>query len=202
MQHFSEHAWADWVRGVATPGTTAALQAHIASSCPECNGAMNLWSEVGSLARAESSYAPPENLVRLVKLEFACKHAPEAECTPGSLIYDSWINPLPIGIRGAAVSTRQVLYEAEGLTIDLRFEHKPHSNTVHASGQILSKDAPLCWVSDAAIVLWNDKGRMVASTDTNRHGEFQFEFEVQDQLRLSIATVGRKTLRIPLGNLT
>jgi len=38
-------------------------------------------------------------------------------------------------------------------------------------------------------------------TVANDYGEFQFEFEHEDQLRISIITANRKTLRIALGNL-
>jgi hypothetical protein len=42
---------------------------------------------------------------------------------------------------------------------------------------------------------------VVSIVEANGYGEFQLEFQPQDQLRLSIAAVGRKTLRIPLGNM-
>lgn len=202
MPHFSEQQWADWVRGVAVSETTSAAQAHIANSCPDCKSALDLWKRVGDLASAEQNYLPPENLVRLVKLEFALRPSSQEEGMLAGMLYDSIAQPLPVGIRGAAAGIRQVLYEAEGLTIDLRLDHKPNSNTIHASGQVLSKDVPLCWVHEATIVLWDDKGQMVTTTESNHHGEFQFEFEAQDQLRITIASAGRKTLRIALGNLT
>lgn len=200
MSHFSEQQWADWVRGVAVAENTA-VQAHIASNCRDCKSALDFWRRIGDLASAEASYAPPENLVRRLKLEFAHQH-PSEENMLASMVYDSLRQPLPVGIRGAALGMRQVLYEAEGLTIDLRLEQKHNSNSIHASGQVLSKDVPLCWVNEAAIVLWNEKGQMVTTTETNHHGEFQFEFQAEDQLRLTIASQGRKTLRISLGNLT
>jgi hypothetical protein len=202
MPHFTEQQWADWVRGVAVSETTSAVQVHIANSCPDCNRAFELWKHVGDLASAEQSYIPPENLVRQVKLEFTLRHSPQEEGTLAGMIYDSLAQPLPVGIRGAALAMRQVLYEAEGLTVDLRLEREPNSNQIHASGQALSKEVPLCWVADAAIVLWNDKGQMVTTTESNHHGEFQLKFEAEDQLRLTIASAGRKTLRISLGNLT
>ena len=202
MPHFSEQQWADWVRGVAVSETALAVQGHIANNCPDCKSPFHVWKQVGDLARAEQTYEPPENLVRMVKLEFALQHSPREEGVPAGMIYDSLSQPQPVGIRGAALGMRQILYEAEGLTIDLRLEQKPNSNKVHACGQVLSKDVPLRWVNEAAIVLWDDKGQMVTTTESNHHGEFQFEFEAQDQLRLTIASMGRKTLRISLGNLT
>lgn len=199
MQHFSEQVWADYVRGIALPDAMRKVEAHVASGCPECSSDSGLWSRLGRLASNDKNYAPADGLVRLVKLEFAGKGVAPAE-EWASLIFDSLNQPLPIGIRCGVFGARQVLYEAEGLTIDLRFEHKTNSNTVHVSGQILSTDAPRCWVAGATVVLWNDQGRMVTTTESSHYGEFQLEFEAQDNLRVSIASVGRKTLRIPLGS--
>ena len=106
------------------------------------------------------------------------------------------------GLRAARAATRQVIYEAEGLTVDLRSERKQQGNMVSACGQVLDKEAPLCWLNNAAILLCTHEGRMVTwKTETNEYGEFQFEFEPQEQLRISVVTIGRRTLRIALGNL-
>jgi hypothetical protein len=202
MAHFSEQTWADFVRGVGACETTEEMQGHLASGCPECKTAIAFWGRLASLAAKEGDYAPPENLVRLVKSQFAGKQAVEPEgWMIASMLFDSATQPLLMGVRSGVASTRQVVYEAEGLTVDLRFERKQHSNTISAAGQVLDKESPLCWLGNAAIVLWTDKGQMVTKTVANDYGEFQFEFEHQDQLRISIITASRRTLRIALGNL-
>jgi hypothetical protein len=83
----------------------------------------------------------------------------------------------------------------------MRFERNHQRNLISASGQVLDKEAPLSWLGNAAIVLWTNQGRMVTKTETNGCGEFQLEFAPQDQLRLSVITEGRRTLRIVLGSL-
>jgi hypothetical protein len=202
MAHFSEQTWADFVRGVGASGATLEVQEHLESRCPECKNNFAAWDRVAQLATRESNYAPPENLVRLVKLQFAHRQSAEPEVgLIASMIFDSATQPLLMGVRSGTASTRQIVYEAEGLTVDLRLERKPHSSTFSAAGQVLDKDAPLSWLGNAAIVLWNEKGHMLTKTVANDYGEFQFEFEHEDQLRISIITANRKTLRIALGNL-
>jgi hypothetical protein len=202
MEHFSEEMWADFVRGVSLPATRQALETHLASECAECTNAADFWRRIEDFTAKEGGYAPPENSVHSVKAEFASKQAVEPEgWTIARLIFDNTAVPLPMGVRSGAVSTRQVVYEAEGLTVDLRFERKACSNTISASGQVLDKQAQPSGLEDASVVLWTDTGRMITTTKANDHGEFQFEFEAQDHLRLSIVTAGRKTLRIPLGKL-
>jgi hypothetical protein len=202
MAHFSEQTWTDFVRGVCVSGTAQEMQDHLESSCPECKRASAVWGRIEQLAAKESNYAPPENLVRLVKLQFAYTQSADPEIgVLASMIFDSTAQPLPMGVRSGSTGTRQILYEAEGLMVDLRLERKPHSSTFSAAGQVLDKDAPLTWLGNAAIVLWNDKGQMLTKTIANDYGEFQFEFEHDDQLRISIITANRKTVRIALGNL-
>ncbi|HWY55286.1 MAG TPA: hypothetical protein VNZ03_12530 [Terriglobales bacterium] len=202
MTHFSEQVWADFVRGVGASETAQEVKEHLGSSCPECETTLAVWGRIAQLAARESAYATPENLVRLVKLQFADQQSSQREAgLIGSMIFDSATQPLPMGVRSGSASTRQIVYEAEGLTVDLRLERKPHSSTFSAAGQVLDKDAPLSWLGNAAIVLWNDKGHMLMKTVANDYGEFQFEFEHEDQLRISIITANRKTLRIALGNL-
>jgi len=202
MEHFPDQTWADFVRGAGLCANAQDIEAHLANRCPECKTAFDLWRGLGAFAAKESEYTPPPDLVRMVKLEFASQYPAEpAGWTFAGMVFDSMNQPLPAGIRSAAASTRQVVYEGEGLTVDVRFERKPHSNRISAAGQVLDKQVPLRWLGNAAVVIWTDGGQMLATTEANDFGEFQFEFESHDQLRISIATEGRRTLRIPLGNL-
>jgi hypothetical protein len=202
MSHFSEQAWADFVRGVDTSGAKSELQAHIASACAECKSTFDLWGRVVRLTAKENEYAPPDNLVRLVKLALPTAEATDPQSwTIASLLFDSASAPLPAGIRGGAASTRQFVYEGQGLTVDVRFERRQHSNMVWASGQVLDKHVPLRWLGKAAVVLRNDRGQVLTKTEAGKYGEFQFEFEPEDHLRISIATADHRTLHITLGNL-
>jgi hypothetical protein len=202
MSHFSEQVWADVARGLFAHGNQREVSAHLAAGCPECKSALDLWERVIRLAKKENDFSPPENLVRMVKSEFFSSEAAEAQDWPlASLLFDSSSAPLPVGIRSGSASTRQLVYEGEGLTVDVRFERRPHSNKISASGQVLDKEIPLRWLGKAAIVLWNDRGQMLAKTEAGEYGEFQFEFEPQEQLRISIATIDRRTVRIALGDM-
>lgn len=201
MEHISEQTWVDVVRGVSSLATAQEIGTHL-ETCSKCRTTLQFWGDIRNLTANENHCAPPENLVRLLKLEFASQQSQPETSAIANLIFDSAAHALPASVRGGAVTTRQFVYEAEGLTVDLRFERVPHSSTISASGQVLDRQAPLCWMGNATIVLWTDKGRMLTTAEANEYGEFQFEFEANDQLRISIATEGRRTLRIPLGNLS
>jgi len=202
MSHFAEQTWADFVRGMAGHGTKPEIEAHLLSACPECKSDFEMWDRVARFASQEISYTVPDGLVYAVTAGFANPVAAEPNTwNLACLLFDSAAVALPAGIRSGNASTRQFVYEGEGLTVDLRFERNPDSNMISASGQVLDKAVPLRWLGRAAIVLSNDKGQLVSKAEAGEYGEFQFEFVPQDQLRMSIATSDRRTLRIALGNL-
>ena len=69
MPHFSEEDWADFVRGIAVSTVKREMETHLASTCRECNSALDLWGSVVRLAAKENYCAPPDNLIRLVKVQ-------------------------------------------------------------------------------------------------------------------------------------
>ena len=202
MNHFSEHAWADFTRGAATSADVAEIAQHILAGCIECRGTRDFWGRIRSFASQETLFTPPNNSLRQVKLEFGLRHEFESEnWVLGKLVFDSFSQPLPAGVRSTAALSRQMVYEAEGLTVDLRFGWEPRSHRVSVVGQMLDNLAPQALMPGASVVLWTEEGHLVANAEANEFGEFELEFEAQSDLRLS-ARAGRRTVRIPLANMT
>jgi hypothetical protein len=207
MQHFSEQPWADFVRGISGPGASRDIKAHLASGCLKCKTAHDVWNRVERLASEEGTYAPPENLVRLVKLGFTTKPdfagnpaQPSPAWAMANLVFDSFAQPLMAGARSGALNVWQVIYEAEGLTVDLRFGRRAQSNAVHLVGQVFDKQEVRALQNNATVELSTDQDRMVATTDVSTLGEFHIEFEATEHLWLSVKAAGRTPVRIPLTN--
>jgi hypothetical protein len=201
MQHFSEQPWADFVRGISGPEVGKDIKAHLGSGCLKCKTAHDAWSRVERLATKEGAYAPPENLVRLVKSGFASRDAqPLRTWTLANLVFDSFAQPLMAGVRSGALNVWQVIYEAEGLTVDLRFGRRAQSKAVHLVGQVFDKQEVRALQNNATVELSTEQDRMVATTDVSTLGEFHIEFEATEHLWLSVKAVGRNPVRIPLTN--
>lgn len=200
MRHFSEERWADFVRGVSAPEIGSDIRKHLDTGCLKCQTALDAWSPVRRFATEESAYAPPENLVRLVKLGFASQRAKRPrKWTLASLVFDSFSQPLPVGVRSGTLDVWQVVYEAEGLTVDLRFGPRAHPKRMHLVGQVLDKQKVRA-SQTATIELSTEQGQLVGTASVNASGEFQVEFEAQDHLWLSIKSEDRNIVRIPLTN--
>lgn len=205
MQHYSQKVLIDFVRGVPSFGKSseeqervlAGLQSHFAGGCRSCTTTLHFWKQVANLAAAENGYVAPENLVRMVKLEFAATQRHPADGVEGRMVFDTWQQPALAGVRSVAAVARQMVYEADGYIVDLRLDRRPHSHTAHLIGQVLDSTSTEKSLGALPVTLCTDKDALLAESKTNSLGEFHLEFTAQHDLQLSIWTHG-KPIRIVL----
>jgi len=202
MEHFSEQPWVDFVRGVGAAEVGRDIRTHLDASCPKCKTTLEAWSRVRKMATDEAVFTPPENLVRQVKLGFAGRAAAQQprKWTLANLIFDSLAQPLLAGVRSGELNMWQVIYEAEGLTVDLSFGRRSKAKRVHLVGQVLDKREVRPW-RNVTIDLTTEKDQLLGTTAANASGEFQMEFEAKEFLWLLIKAESHNTVWIPLTNL-
>lgn len=139
--------------------------------------------------------------MRLVKLGFASKSAQQPRTwTLASLVFDSFAQPLPAGVRSGALRVWQVIYEAEGLTVDLHFGRRAESKDVHIVGQVFDRQAVQALQGNATVELATECEQLLATAPVTNQGEFHLEFAAKDHLWLSVKSTGRNTVRIPLAS--
>jgi hypothetical protein len=193
LKHFSDEAWADLVRDMTEPTTRATMKKHI-SGCGKCETALHVWQSVLSIAKSESTFTPPDDLVRVSKSQFA---ATVSGVRHGlRLLFDSNLQPVTAGVRGS-VSARQFLYETDDYYIDLRLEPRRDSESACVVGQVLNRagsDRP----PHAVPVRLHSGTSRLAETVTNQFGEFQIEFEANSNLCLSIGHPQADEIILPL----
>ena len=199
--HFEDTVWVDLVRGTIDAATRSEVEKHLQSGCAECQSDMAVWQLLQTSANQDRNFQPPADLVRLVKQEFEIQNPKkEKETWIASLIFDSFTQAAPAGIRSAAAAannSRQLLYEANGVTIDMRFEFQPPQRLL-VVGQVLeNKNA---YPMPIPLVLFNDQGAAVLETETTEFGEFQFECDIRERLRLSLELTTTKRIQVPLGD--
>ena len=201
MEHFSQQAFADLVRGIDAP-VHAELRPHLANQCPQCVETFKMWSRLQAIAAREKAYEAPADSVRIAKLEFAARAQGEGEII-ANVVFDSVLQPALAGVRSAGTAAaRQVVYEAEGMMVDLRFDQRPGSKCISLIGQVLDPKGARKSLAHAPVMLWTEKGMVVTETKTNGFGEFQLEFEALGGMRLSIQSFGGNVIRIPLASLS
>ncbi|MFB3815432.1 MAG: hypothetical protein ACE14L_15115 [Terriglobales bacterium] len=117
------------------------------------------------------------------------------------LVYDSFREPLPAGVRSQQRLSRQALYEAGGFCVDLRLEHEPRGSLVTLVGQVANRKQPGHAVAHVPVVLMAGK-QIVGRAFSNSFGEFQMEYAPKGQLRLHIPVVsGRNWIEVRLNDL-
>jgi hypothetical protein len=201
--HFAQEDWADLARGVKE-GKSNAMGNHLAAGCDKCRKSLELWARVADLGGKESSYEPPENVVRSVKGYFAI-HKP-AKVPAGTkiarLFFDSLISPMPVGVRAMAARTgpaaRHFLYGEGACFVDLRIESQAGSNRVFVVGQVLHSaeqvDSPFRGIP----VTLNSGKKALAETVTNDFGEFDLEYEARKEVVLLVKVPEQDTIGVPL----
>jgi hypothetical protein len=116
----------------------------------------DLWPRLGSMVY------PPRGLRRVT--------------TVARLVLDTFLQPLPAGIRNSQTDIRQLVYETQDLTVDVAFERGPDSNCTTLLGQIISTNEPKIPMNGVTVVLKSRRTPLGARM-TNEAGEFAFEFQ-------------------------
>jgi len=199
VEHIAEPAWADFVRGRSTPQAKSAIESHLASGCTTCLSAAALWKSFMEVAAKEQDYAPPAQAVRLVEAHFAA--AKLAAPTPrplASLVFDSFARPLPAGVRSGSAMARQLVYEAEGLTIDLRIDKHANSKALSIVGQVLDARTLRLAPEAVPVALLDRHGEPLQRTATSNFGEFHLEVAAEAEMQLAIEVDAERTVCIAL----
>jgi len=197
MKHFTIWDWADFARGVGDHRLRGAMQAHLNSGCPRCDRTVQTLRGINAVARGETAYEPPERAMRYARALYSL-HRPEKTGFArliGRLVHDSALAPMPAGMRSElqADAPRHLLYEAAGYYLDVQVEQQPESGRVSLVGQIAARNNPEANTANLPVWLL-DKSSLVASTVSNRFGEFQIEGVPARNLllRVPLPDVGRR----------
>lgn len=105
------------------------------------------------------------------------------------LIFDSFLEPVPAGIRNSQPAVHRVLYEAESLMADLTLEPQTDSRRVSLVGQVLDPARRQLQPASVPVVLHSQTG-LIGVAKTNDFGEFHFDFDSEPGVTLEIGISG------------
>jgi len=141
----------DCLQGRLPADDRSAVLAHLSSGCPGCRENHGWLEEVLRLASEDKSFEYPEETIQQVVSYFKTRPAassPSLRQFFARLIFDSFTPFQMADVRSdlassPAVAGRQMLFQAEGYDIDLRFEQADDSADEELIGQVLSgKQSP------------------------------------------------------------
>ena len=197
MRHFDTWQWADYSRGVDSGIDRAAMQAHL-ESCTRCRRTVGILRGVAAMAAAEPANTPPRDVVRIAKAIYT---PPPSERLLARLVFDSFLAPLPAGVRTQDRQTRQAVYEAGSYCVDVRVEHQPRRGKTTLVGQLADRDHPGASAADVSVLL-KTKQKTIASAPCDQFGEFYLEYRPAPALRLDVCLgESGRVLELPLSEL-
>ena len=188
MRHIPQESLAEFIRQTLPPTEAGRVQQHLAE-CRECTDLAGLFREVVRIGANESAYEPPSGIVRWAKAYFEDQQ--RAAVQPKGvfeLLFDSLGQPAIAGARASVASARQLLYRVGTVYVDMRVDSEVNSERAALVGQMLDSARPGHPVSGVPVILLDGR-KNVASAISNNNGEFQIEFMIKNNLRLSV-TVG------------
>ena len=186
MKHFDISEWTDFARGVAP--NPAAMEGHVLAGCLRCRSTLDLVTRIVASTRADSGYAPPEHLVRWAKAISALQSPRRSllsRLVP-RLVYDSFRDPVLVGLRAEDRVSHHTLYEAGDFYLDLRLEQEKGSPLVTLVGQLTNRKEPDSPLAEGPVLLMGRKD-IVAHAIYNKFGEFQMDYPPARHLRLCVA---------------
>lgn len=203
-RHLSLEDAVDFVRGLASGERLREMLRHLAGGCAECQQLVDSWRSVAAgMRRDDVEYEPPAHLIRMARAAFAVEK-PRGEfaraAETAKLVFDSRFAALPVGVRhiaSGATEGRKLLFETNELIFDVQVQPAAEPAKTVVIGQVvrplLSKDGEL----SVTAVLLSSREQPIASTTTNRFGEFQLEFDNAAVLSLTVDVNGAAIV-IPL----
>lgn len=183
MSHFATQDWLEFVNRGASPEKQTAMQCHLDSGCESCQKTAGWWQRLlhaASAVMGDSSLAG----ARGSNLDLV------------EMLFDSFTQPAPAGVRAGFGATRQLLYRAGPYQVDLHIQEISGSNGLAVTGQLLDL-RPETDGTGIPVAMSNGRGQVVRTT-TNEFGEFLGEIPHNGELEISLLGPGERSLVISL----
>jgi hypothetical protein len=189
VTHFDITQWSDFTRGIGEQAVLAAMEQHLDKGCGKCQHTAATMNSVSSTAMREKEFPVPANVVHFARSIFVLQMPEKVNLLPriaARLLYDSFRDPLPAGLRSQHHLSRQTLYEAGQYHVDLKLDHERGARNISLVGQIVDQQDPGKTCGGVPIFLLSGRNEIVAKSISNRQGEFRMEYEPKKDLHLVV----------------
>jgi len=162
------------------------MEEHLSSGCQACGGAVRQLRKLVAVADAEARYKVPSYAVDYAKSIYPLQQPAKVHIIAHihtRLIYDSFREPLPAGIRGQGRIVRHSCYEAGDHTLELRQEIERGCSRVTLVGQITNQKEPGKQLPRVTVTLVSGK-EIIARAASNEFGEFLVAYEPKAHMKL------------------
>src|SRR3989441_2870094 len=155
------------------------MERHLASGCRKCRRTAELLSKLAAAARNDSRVQVPQYALRCAQAIFVLQQPERVQILPRipvRLLYDSFREPLPAGVRTQQRLSRQALYQAGDYSLDLQLDKERGSPRVALVGQIQNHKQPGKRLGGMPVLLLSGK-QILAQAGSTSLGGFQKEYK-------------------------
>jgi hypothetical protein len=155
------------------------LEAHVSEGCAACERGLAFAQQLAGATRRDRAATPPAEVQQRARAMFRAVRQPEVSPLAGlaqaaRLVFDSCLQPLPVGVRGALRLDRHLVFAERELLLDMHIEPLEDPAAQSITGQVQGKNVNQEQLSGLPVLLL-EGGRVVMGTHTNRQGEFLFQ---------------------------
>jgi hypothetical protein len=197
--HFTDELWSDYVRGLAPERESTAIEQHLRDACEACDRSFQFWQMVTEHASREADYEPGAGVVRLMQSGFRDwwrRYVLPTHARIARTIFDSFLEPLPSGVRGGSPQPRRLRQRSGNWIVDLQLAPEA-GRRMSLAGQVLKSGKAPSVIGSLAICLMS-AGALLGETSTNELGEFQIEFDRAKSLRVFVEVPWQRPIGIAL----
>jgi len=193
MGHLSIENIMTYLDSKATDAEKSKMEAHMAV-CAVCSESKRQTEALERLLHEEADFQTPAHLVQALKDLFPADSTASKPAKPflaqiiASMGFDSFDEPMLAGIRSHAVLTRQRVFRAGEIDVDVKIDPAKGYTHITLTGQVMSEVSNFV---DNALVRLESDGMVRYRTRTNEIGEFSFEVP-HDRYDLSIEINGQR----------
>jgi hypothetical protein len=186
MRHINTEELVDYMDGRVSGEGKLAVENHL-SACTDCT---ELKEEVRLLVlrlQEDTSFEPPAELVQWGISLFQPLLQPSTggklRKMIAALVFDTFDQPMLAGVRRVGAPSRQLLFRAGDVDVDVKIESMEANDRITLVGQVLSTTAKFF---DSTPVKLESHGIVRYRTMTNLVGEFSFDEVPKDTYHLSV----------------
>lgn len=186
MRHLTIENLINYVDGQVSGAEKSTLEMHL-SICAECMAFRQELEGMLSRLREDPAYEPPAELVQWSIELFQPVLQPYTGVTLrkiiASLVFDTYDQPILAGTRRVGTPSRQLLFRAGDVDVDVKIESMEANDRITLVGQVLSSATKFF---DNTPVKLESHGIVRYRTRTNLVGEFSFDEVPKDTYHLSV----------------
>lgn len=187
-KHFKSSVYVEFVVGSLAGADRRELESHLQAGCFSCTAEVEWYRGLSTDLQKDHAEGASESLLESIAKAFR-SHVPEkvqSTTVLAQLLFDSFRQPLPAGVRQTMVTERQVLYQAGDMQLDLKVEKTNEEQEHTLIGQLIPRDSRSLHPVKAFKVKLREGDQVVDSTTSNPLGEFVFHGVLQKPYDLEI----------------